>query len=401
MKFLKGISWLSFLLVLLPLGVDHALSLRLGHYDLRMTYLGAVIAGLLALFTRFRESLSRTTPISWAGLAVMCSASVMGWKFVSENPNRTFVFILWSLGTYAGMPAIVNFFKTKLGTHAKRGLIAYFILYAVIVICDSFLCLFSRGDWHIGNVIYKHTGFVYQHCRAFGWYQEPNYYAAFGTLGLFWLSRQKKYWIAGLVALSIILSGSRLGWLTTSIWVLTEISVLWSWIRSKKVWAAVAALGIAILSWLWVPGAIELGLKSFKGSSQIHGGWERYENFRATWLVFESHPWFGVGPGSAGAYLEKNYPNNEYYLSLDEIKKPAISHDPLSYSLYGEVLSEWGVVGAIGFLLYWFGFLRLLKRQSLYRLAPLLLLIGVSWQTLPRFDLLWMLFHVIEDERTA
>jgi O-antigen ligase len=148
----------------------------------------------------------------------------------------------------------------------------------------------------------------------------------------------------------------------------------------------------------------------YTGKVKDGSGSERLRGLGASLDVFFQRPLFGVGPGAAGAYFKRHMGDHSFnkYLkekfSEQEIEKRKSSgrggatdlkDDCLSYSVWAEVLSEWGFMGFSIFLGALFLMLKRI-RNGFIRTATCTI-IGIDFflgQTLPRYDL-WFLISFI------
>jgi O-antigen ligase len=102
--------------------------------------------------------------------------------------------------------------------------------------------------------------------------------------------------------------------------------------------------------------------------------------------LFKKHPIFGTGPGVAGA---EAVVRGMIPPSLPGSTSPPPSESPLSNNLYTEVLSEWGVLGTLLWLVFGALLLAPMPWGLRLRWVAALGLVFITSETLPRFDL-WL-----------
>ncbi|MBL7714586.1 MAG: O-antigen ligase family protein [Bdellovibrionales bacterium] len=388
---------LGFVLILLVLGVDGLLTLKLGHYDARLSYLGAAIIGLASLLDprfgikKLWKFLEQKPLRLWMGMVL---PALIATVFVSANPKRSTAFTIWSIGTLVGVPWIAYVGWTripKLFSHAVAAVVGF---YGIIAGLDFLSCV--RGGTFFIARVYQNEGV----CRPHGWYQEPNYlggflllaFAVFRTLDQGTKNRVDQIffrWAWILAAVGALATTSRLTLVALPLIFIVQQAASLRISRKVLLRAGVSVLGFALL----VSGLAF----TYKDSSFVRMttlGY-RFEDARAGFLVFMKSPVWGVGPGSAGAYLVQKMPDDRF-LKGDRIRKPEdleyLKNDPLSTNLYTELLSEWGLLGSVLFFLglgYWIHWGNSFS-SAVPTLTSLIFIYGTS-QTLPRFDLIFLL----------
>jgi O-antigen ligase len=289
-----------------------------------------------------------------------------------------------------------------------------------LIITFDYVSLNILGfEFHLGRIHLEYG----INPRPHAWYQEPNYFAGFAMISAIWIrqrlgevknSADRKFFGFVYVALAfgLVFCTSRLGWLGLIAMGLFELARpfmnrlqakefdIGKFIRTK---AAAAAL---LISSILMMGASPQLLGESQNIIDLieHSNtpinllkrpslMERIFNADAAYQVFRTHPWLGVGPGAAGADLVNHFPNH-LYLQSEVRSLDAQRNDPLSFSLYLELLSEWGILGTIFFLIGVAFFFRNAPIQTRILGALLLGISYVTCQTLPRFDV-WVALSMI------
>jgi O-antigen ligase len=112
---------------------------------------------------------------------------------------------------------------------------------------------------------------------------------------------------------------------------------------------------------------------------------------KAAFDVFKESPWFGVGPGGAGAYLVEHFPNHPVFFGRFAVEAQGYRSDPLAMSYYLELLTDWGILGSLFFIAglgLWFGAFGRFERLLIF---GCLAVIAITGQTLQRFDFWWLM----------
>jgi hypothetical protein len=391
------------LLILVPLSVDNFWNIRLGNYDARISYLGAALAVALSL----ADPKTRGRLAEWVGdRAFQCWTALLGpgtigWLWVSENPRRSFFYLVWTVGTLCGVPWVVRALHLRLGAWLGRLFVVQVAVQSIVVNLDQLLCSISGQKVSIARVFLQGSL-----CRPHAWYQEPNYFAAFGLIAWVgvraiweseklpqWRSFSKWVWLALTVAL--LASTSRLSWVALPILGVLELAMVQkrrlppTW---KKTALATAACAFVVVAYLTV--APPQWLRILIGT---HSTGDRLASAIAAKDVFLDTPWVGAGPGASGAYLVNRLPQNPVF-QLDRYATPEgkvyLSNDPLSVNTYTELLSEWGLLGTVLFISGLVFLLRSIGAHHRLRLAMAICLVYATTQTLPRFDL-WFAISLV------
>lgn len=416
----QSLIWIAWLLILVPLSVDNYWNIPFGDYDLRLNYFGAALALLIILFESLRRKSLKSQLLTFfsnrfvQSFLAMAAVGILG-MLQSSYPRRAAMFWVWSIGTLLGVPFLCAGMVDRLGKWIPRTLLTYGALQAVILIIDAMACIPSDGRYHLGRVmIYSFLGDQIL-CRPHVWYQEPGYFCAFALLLIiltqrFLSTELDRSWrllfkaAYFLILSAVILSTSRLGWLGAAILIAFDAARA---IRKSKRPGIMSRARRNPRVLLLVSG-VALAIGAFIGSGRIYNYVgsglvnpttdpsfvHRYFRLEKAWLVFKDHPWFGSGPGTAGAQLVDHHPSDPWLTTMSASEKEKIRRDPLSQNLYTELLSEWGALGTIFFLfgIYWMFIGHPPAERA--KIWIILGLIYLSTQTLPRFDL-WLMLSIL------
>lgn len=411
MKTWVGLLWL---IVLIPLSVDNYWSIPFKAYDIRIPYLGAALACLTLLASVFSSSRLRgiiqshfrsPSALAFGGMGL---AGGLGIYLNSTYPERGAYFWVWSMGTLVGVPLLARFFAAELGHFVPRSIAVYFSVQSLLVISDGVACNLTRGAFHLGRVL-LHSDGVSLLCRPHAWYQEPGYFAAFGLVAAVFLKgcisfeKQARWarfhrfaYVLGIVALYC--STSRLGWIGATFllgWDLKRYLRLKPRVFiSRALWVGCAALLMMASGLALIQSGNPKPLVSPLGTALLSPATDKSFSHRlwrteVAWKVFTSHPWIGVGPGTAGAFAVDHRLDQKTLSWFSQEAMPMLRRDPLSQNLYTELLSEWGLLGTLFFLAGLFYYTRSLSSPVRIQAWSALALVYVSTQTLPRFDL-WL-----------
>jgi len=411
-------------LTLIPMSVDNLWSIPIKDYDLRVNYIGAAVIMLLAAVDFLRSHSFRKSFLEFIKekfflyFGLMALVGLMG-LWVSEHPVRSAFFWLWSMGTLIGLPILVFYTHYRFKKWFTRSVLCYSLLQALLVTVDALLCIPSGGKLHIARIYIDYYGSENTpFCRPHAGYQEPGYFCGFALLAavlarlnaekensLFW---KRISWMSyACLLLATVLTSSRMGWLGVSVIILLEMiliifpgfkkdSTLFSYSKIKKQLALPAILVIFsslffITQWDHIQNTVGKGLTEPLKNGSFSG---RFKTLKAGVDVFQATPWVGSGPGGAGAYLVKHFPHHPHLRNLTPEGLQYIRRDPLSQNLYTELLSEWGIIGTLAFFigLCWM-FIKLPVAIRWLGLASLGI-IYLSSQTLPRFDL-WFIISTL------
>ncbi len=405
-------------LIVIPLSVDNLLSISWLGFHFRINYFGhaLALAAVLAaaLFDRERRSwlLNYIKSKSTVFFALMAASGLIG-VASSENFRRSCFFLVWSAGTLLTVPLVVFALSRCFKLIFLRLASGYLAIQGFTILIDSLACSLKL-PFHLGRAVNfgEHVPF----CRPQAWYQEPAYFCSFALISLLWIRRapwmeKEFFWKAygavcfALTAVGIILSTSNTGWLGLVAFLFFEAIFLLNryrdsgairkWIRENRgralSWAGISALFLVGLSFLFSSGLSYTWsrLSRLEGFSTEQ---VRYQNARISLAIFGQKPWFGAGPGSSSAYLVLKMP--EEFEKWRQVNNPKVApetyaNDPFSYTLWGELLSEWGIIGASFFVL---GFLYLFYSSHFSRIealqfAAVFFVVSMTWQTISRYDL--------------
>lgn len=327
----------------------------------------------------------------------------------SVHFERSLFFLIWTLGTILMIPILVSEFYKQLGSFIPKSLVIYFTVVSFIVCLDLFLTRVTDGSVHIGNVdtlfhnVHKVTLY-----RPHGFYQEPAYFTVFALLMLVFVGYWKrqslsKPWtrfclfsqVLGLGA--ILVSGSRVGYLGLMFLfgfmvfksILSRIN-LGSFRPRKSYELAAFALVLLIFGavlfthWESYEGLFSVTMKQ---NFQDHSFLNRFERIMASIEVYSENIFIGAGPGAAGAYLIDSGSSLEWTENLKHLSTDIVRNDPLSQSIFTEIMSEWGILGYSAFFM---GLILMFSHLSVLACVQLIGLVFVCYtatQTLPRFDL--------------
>lgn len=413
----SGIEKSLWVVLLIPLGIDpyewgvHFM-IPLGYHDLRWPYvLTAILFFSLLVGVVFRLGPSGRlwwaplrNPIFWLAIA-LCLCGFIGATH-GVYPKRSLLMLAWTAGTVFGLGWVVDGLWARHGKFLFWTMAVILALHMTVLLFDGIFGNLTQGRIHIGFTR-PYAGQV----RPSAFRQEPGYYAAWMLTAsvliravIFYLpqytSRHGKWvlWTLWFTALGTsALSTSRMGLGGALILLSLEwILGLWSFIKQGAkprnrflLFLIPVFLGIGFLTFLakspanGLPGYLRAGVfQPHKDPS----GQIRWETVTKAVSLFTKNPWFGTGPGVAGAEAVARgmIPDN-----LPGSTSPPPAESPLSNNLYTEVLSEWGAVGTLLWLV--FGVLLLAPMPWGLRLRWLaaLGLIYLTSETLPRFDL-WL-----------
>lgn len=400
----------TWLLILIPLSIDGSLHPEIGGYTFRLGYVG-IVCGLILLakhliqtrtFGTWLRQLIRSRYVHW--VLAFLAVGVLSTILYSENQKRSVLWVLWAGGTLIGVPLVISLLYSKFPLWLLRSLAVYAPLQGLIAIVDQFLCKASLGRWPLGNSLYV-TAEAGPYCRTYAFYQEPNYFAVFMLLAivLFRLiqstredPRWKNLYLGStiLCIVGIFASTSRMGIL--GLLLLGAFEVLLA--LRKKVELSKRSVLVAIVLILGAVSIFDWGNlhTTFGGIFRrglIAAFGDRAENMKASMAVAAESPWIGVGPGGAGAYLYSHLPQIPWFQALPDAAREAVRGAPLSYSLYGELFSEWGLLGSVFFFLIIFCIGRSASLEPRLRLWLILACVYITAQTLQRLDI-WVLLSI-------
>ena len=405
--------WIAWLMILIPLSVDHHLSFKVGDFTVRGQYFGAALWVFLELFsairtqdfTSFHELWNRRENRFFAAMAIPAVWAILT---VAPSFTRGCFFLAWSVGTLIFVPWLARRVSARLGDLGRWTFYGYYLIQALIIVTDALICIPTQGKWSIGTVmIYSNNLFHKMSlCRPSAFYQEPGYFAATASLVSLMVyfnfmrsgisDDQKKLlqgiWILLLTAMVLCLS--RLGWLLAL--ALVGFAIV-DWLRqnrtSKKFFADRKVLIAGGFAFLLLAGmGVKFGpmIRAYLNLAPSEDGSfvARIDSSRRALTEFVDHPITGVGPGNSGIYIVQNT-----QMSPQEAKE--LRAAPLALSLYPELLAEWGFFGTLLFGLGLLAFLSSLQRGEKFKVLFILNFVYLMTQTLPRFDLWFILGSIL------
>lgn len=420
--------WLVFvlLLTLVPLSVDNIWNIPFLDYDIRVNYIGAALSVFTLLFFAIRRNqetiqLLRSEFMDSSALPWVCFAGVGLFSMLESVVfQRSLFFWIWSIGTLAGVPLICRFFHLKFQSTFFRWVILYYSVQCLILLIDSLICIPTGGAMHIARVMIYPNPSGLDLCRPHVFYQEPGYFAGFSLLMLVfsraWMEFEKNpHWrrvgwltlVLGVAA--TVGSTSRLGWLGCAVFVGYE-ALSWFYKRFEKQLKSYVftiqgnfrlipkfcfSLVVFIVLMFGVMG-YERFHAAFYGKGNVDPSFLfRFSRSFIAWdKIVPDHRWIGVGPGSAGAYLVDTFPQHHSLYQLSPDRLQSMRKDPYSLDLYTEIFSEWGALGFFFFISFLIFKSRHLPLFLRFQLLSVLGVIYLSSQTLPRFDLWFVLGSV-------
>lgn len=405
------------LAILIPLSVDKALGLQVGPYTLRLVYLSyAALLAVLGWQTLNHKELWRSAVLPYLNstyckaIAALVICGLIG-TLGSEHPARSWAFLVWTAGTLATVPLATQLVLRQLGPLPLRALAAYFGIYSAVVLIDSMICTLP-GFPHIARVIIV----LPDGCRPYGFYQEPNYFAAFGLLVLVnlrlafqsetrtrWRQAMGVAW--GITALAIVASTSKTGIIGVLLLVTLEAALQARRLREsgssvrRPMKARKLPLALATLA------AVSLGVTLTQNKylseaigqvariTSLGGTSARWKNAVSALDIAAMRPAFGVGPGATWSFILKHeaaMPRAQDFMSLltpDRKEPGVVRNDPFFYNVVSETVSEWGILGFLALLIAMINLIHSIPLESRWPAAAAIAVIAASWQTLPRFDL--------------
>lgn len=404
---------ISLALIVVPLAVDDRLSLEVGPYSLRLTYLGALLWVLGEAFEALKNRSINTfgelflRRENWA-FALMLIAPLAVFVSGAIAPMRSAAFTVWSIGTLIAVPWIARRNLERLGSFALQALFLYFGAQALIILYDSIVCGVS-ANLTLGRVMfYNHMGHGLQICRASAFYQEPGYFSATASIVALYLQRSlesdenpskldSRIRQLGMIVIIAALFAcfSRLGWvLGAGISILEGLRIFKTRVKTAPAasstrrmpqllsWVAIATV-IAIFVFKSAAIRTYLAQPTPKNDASIA---TRAQSIEYALEIYNDHPLVGVGPGAAGTYNATHWPERYKDTHVEDGK-----NRPVAMSLYPELLSEWGLVGTLFFFLGFALFFAKIDSKTRWPLLAIMLIVYTSTQTLPRFDLWYLL----------
>ncbi len=418
MKFRYAALLLLWLALVVPASVDHVFNIPVGDYQFKLCYAAAVIGvlGLAVDRQAWPSILASVRRPFYFGLLLLAAAGGIAALAYSTHPSRAFVFLARALATLGLLPLLVFWLHRRLGHVLARSVAIFGLLQALVIIIAFPLCMWTRGVVKLGFVMmyYNDSRDFEQLCRPHAFYQEPGYFAGYALLVMvvLWLSSAhdpSSKWrlfervTTVILAVAIILTTSRMGWVGVGMLAVAALV-------SRRSFGAAPVFPPKVKAALWGGSALLLVIASIS----LYPSWKtaqltifdfrqgltgdpsiryRFRRSLASYDVFRSSPLVGVGPGTAGAYLVDRLPEHPYLSGVSTASRDFQRRDPLSMNLYTEVLSEWGVLGAIALLLVFFGLIGGGGWGTVLAVGTIAW-IATTWQTLARFDL-WLMISLI------
>lgn len=402
---------LSLFFIILPLSVDDHLSIDLGPYSIRLTYLGAFLWLMGELYDAIRSkqsSVFRDLALRSENRAffLMVASPIAVFLTGAITPTRTLFFTVWSIGTLILVPWLARRAIERLSSATLTATALYFCIQSLVILFDSIVCGISP-KLTIGRImIYNHMGNGLQICRASAFYQEPGYFAATAAIVALYLQRslvdassitkptaRLRQAMLILIVAALFICLSRLGWILGGFILLLELARIF---RQKVETPALRlpriSVIISVIFTLMVVAFFSLkssAIRSYLAQPVPENDASiatRTQSIRYAIQIFKENPYFGVGPGAAGAYNALRWP--EHYKDTDLTRAGS---RPVAMSLYPELLSEWGLWGTLLFFIGLGLFFAKISPAFRWPLLATILIIYTSTQTLARFDLWFLL----------
>ena len=400
------------ILTLIPVSVDNSLSIPLGNYDIRANYIGFLLISLSIFFFWTKKEITlQLREFYWNKMGgIILALALVGLIGLTQSFNlkRSIALWIWSIGTLATVPYMVRLYGRVFPIWLGRILVSYVFIQSVVVILDLYLGGVSEGELSIGrtmNYYYWRTGYL---IRPHAWYQEPGYFAGFALLGTL-LARQMLlidqkwknfYWTSyAVIPFAIIICTSRMGWLGVLFIALAEVFRYFFATQRIKIPRILIMIVLAspfLFAGLYFLKQEEIEhhlMKFTKGFSEDGSLGVRARRMKYAFRVFQESPLVGVGPGSAGAAYVSYFPDDPLLKKFPNFKE-SWKNDPLALDLYSEVLSEWGALGFVFLSLFIYLLLNRAVITERWITIGVLLIIYLSSQTLPRFDL-WLMIGAL------
>lgn len=397
-------DFIVLLATFIPLSVDDPWKISVGHYHLRIAYFAVALwlilrANKIPALIRALWQDARTRKICYC-LMLLAATGFIGIA-LSYIPKRSAYFCLWAVGTLFTVPYLfVPDLFLRFRQWVPRLLILNLIVHSLFIINDFFR--WRMGLPPIAHVMVYTSSNFGNLVRPHAWYQEPGYFAGFALLSIFaayfWMKKETETrWKAVAAfsilvgAIAIILSTSRMGWIGLAWLLFCFIIGATKKFSKKQITTASACFILLAVITAFIGKNYFTLVYHHVGQGLVNPSEDgsfifRYGRLKAAKDVFYQTPIFGAGPGGSGAWYAHRFPNGDL-AKLRPIDPESLSNDPLSQNLYTEVLSEWGIVGFLSIIGYFYFLLLALPLRERLAFAVLLLILASSWQTLARFDL--------------
>jgi len=223
------------------------------------------------------------------------------------------------------------------------------LLVKVFAFSMMFYALHSLWEYHNGRHDYKMG--ITRMLGVDSTFNDPNSFGASLVLSLpfvYVLMRfESSKWVRSmyycyipLVLFCVVQTGSRSAFVS-----LIFLALLWVAIQQGKrmlMYLALVAMTLALV-WNVMPEEKQIRIRTLwdenAGPANAHESAEgRKEGFVVSWKMFRQSPWTGVGAGG------KNFIGYRLFNGIDEAGRESATQ---AHNLYGEVLAEFGVGGAL------------------------------------------------------
>ncbi|MBL8995087.1 MAG: O-antigen ligase family protein [Spirochaetia bacterium] len=400
--------------------------LTLGNYHLKLAYAGFLLAFFWVLIRHGRQQLTSLRQPWLLAFLAMGAAGFWSAIFFSIYPQRSIAINLWTVVTITSVPLMTALLLDRKNPWFARAVILFVLAQSMVIIYDFFISLAGHSSRVLGHVGEMQNFLMGTVVRPTAFRAEPGYYAASvllwclvirvslsKELSASWRRTGWAAWILGMI--SILLCGSRMGliglavtlgfellFLAFSLPVINQIrnSISRNSVRKIiKVFVVVLLAGCLALVFLkgrdfYVRFQEKIQKTGTDQTMAIRG-----YRLVAAMELFKERAWFGVGPGTAGAAFvasEREIPRSLMgRFLIDMADDPvSLSQNPLSHNLYTELLSEWGLFGALAFFLGLVLLVRPLPLQFFWTCLGILGVVYLSSETIARFDI-WLALSTV------
>ncbi len=329
---------------------------------------------------------------------------------MGEHPERSRLMWIWTMGTLLVVPWVAQQMILLYGRPLARGGVVYVLAQSLVIIFDLIAAQWSHGKIHLGLVTEYHHAGQESFWRPHAWYQEPGYFAGFMLISQVYLilvmqTEEHPVWrrvflatqLISLVALAACTS--RVGWIGLGVlglfWIFRFLSGRFKRfkISNPRVFILPAAL-LLLLAIFSGKGFSNYLVKGFLNPLADQSFSYRFLKVSQALEVFKDNPFFGAGPGGAGFYFVEHFSDTKLSEAIEPATLGYMRHDPLAQSIYLELLSEWGLYGSFFFALGLLYLTRRVKFGLTWLTRGIIIVIYLSAQSLPRFDLWWMIASI-------